>query len=167
LKGIDLDKMYQPEFWHEAFVVIGTGAAALAGLVIVAASVRADLLMSKPHLRMRARNNTLSMISIVGGSVLVLLPQGAVALGVELIVFNLAWSALPVSVILYERKAHPGLSLRLPTLALSFYLLAALGGVSLILDRGGGLYLILAAYFGYLLVAVLNAYLLLLPKAQA
>ena len=159
--------MYQPEFWHEAYVVIGTGAAALAGLVIVAASVRADLLMSKPHLRMRARNNTLSMISIVGGSVLVLLPQDAVALGVELIVFNLAWAALPGSVIVYELRTHPGLPLRLPTLAFAFYLLAALGGVSLILHRGGGLYLISAAYFGYLLIAVLNAYLLLLPKAHA
>lgn len=158
--------MYQPELWHEVYVVIGTGAAALAGLVIVAASVRADLIMSTQHLRMRARNNTLSMISIVGGSILVLLPQDATLLGIELIVFNLAWASLPGSVIVYELRKPTGLSLRLPMLALSFYLLAAFGGVSLIARWGGGLYLTTAAYFGYLLVAVLNAYLLLLPHPK-
>jgi hypothetical protein len=158
--------MYQPELWHEVYVVIGTGAAALAGLVIVAASVRADLIMSTQHLRMRARNNTLSMISIVGGSILVLLPQDATLLGIELIVFNLAWALLPGSVIVYELRKPTGLSLRLPMLALSFYLLAAFGGVSLIARWGGGLYLTTAAYFGYLLVAVLNAYLLLLPHPK-
>ncbi len=158
--------MYQPELWHEVYVMLGGGAAALAGLVIVAASVRADLIMSKPHLRMRARNNTLSIISIVGGSVLTLLPQDAGLLGIELIVFNLAWASLPASVILYELRKPAGLALHLPVLALSFYLLAALGGVSLIARWGGGLYLTTAAYFGYLLIAVLNAYLLLLPQPQ-
>jgi len=158
--------MYQPELWHEVYVVLGGGAAALAGLVIVAASVRADLIMSKPHLRMRARNNTLSMISIVGGSILVLLPQEATLLGIELIVFNLAWASLPASVIAYELRKPAGLALHLPVLALSFYLLAALGGVSLIARWGGGLYLTTAAYFSYLLVAVLNAYLLLLPQQK-
>jgi hypothetical protein len=166
LEVIVLEMMYQPELWHEVYVVIGGGAAALAGLVIVAASVRADLIMSMPHLRMRARNNTLSMISIVGGSVLVLMPQAATVLGIELVVFNIAWVSLPVSVIIYELRKPAGLALRLPVLAMSFYLLAAAGGVSLVIHWGGGLYLTTAAYFGYLLVAVLNAYLLLLPHRK-
>ena len=161
-----MEKMYEPHLWHEVYVVLGGGAAALAGLVIVAASVRADLIMSMPHLRMRARNNTLSMISIVGGSVLVLMPQTATVLGIELIVFNIAWVSLPVSVIIYELRKPAGLALRLPVLAMSFYLLAAAGGVSLVIHWGGGLYLTTAAYFGYLLVAVLNAYLLLLPHRK-
>ena len=158
-----MENMYRPELWHEAYVVLGGGAAALAGLVVVAASVRADLIMSAQHLRLRARNNTLSMISIVGGSLLVLLPQEATLLGIELIVFNLAWAMLPISVIVYELRKPVGLKLHLPAFATLLYLLAAAGGVSLIMRAGGGLYMTTAAYFGYLLIAVLNAYLLLLP----
>ena len=163
-----MQSMYQPNLWHEAFVVLGTGGAALAGLVIVAASVRANQLMTKPYLRMRARNNTLSMITITGGSILVLLPQDATALGIELIVFNLVCACvMPLPVVVVELRNHSGLPLQAPLLAVSCYLLAAAGGVSLIVHWGGGLYLTTAAYFVYLLVAVLNAYLLLLPSQTA
>jgi hypothetical protein len=157
-----LEKAYLPEFWHEAYVVLGTGAAALAGLVIVAASVRADHVMGARHLRVRARNNTLSMISLLGGSILVLLPQDPTWLGVELIVFHLAWVALPASTIVHELRNPSRSPLHLAVLAAAFYIFSAISGASLIIRWGGGLYLMTAAYFGYLLITVLNAYRLLL-----
>jgi hypothetical protein len=53
-----------------------------------------------------------------------------------------------------------------PLLALSGYIVAAAGGGSLVLRCGGGLYPTTAVYFAYLLVAVLNVYLLPVPHGN-
>ncbi len=163
-----MESMYQPKHWHEAFVVLGTGSAAIAGLIIVAASVRADQIMTSPHWRLRARNSTLGMLTITIGSILVLVPQDAIVLGVELIVFNLINACLlPGPVILNEFRHRTGLPIRVPLLAACLFLLAAAGGASLIVRWGGGLYLTLAAYLGLLLTAVINAYALLMPQPKS
>jgi hypothetical protein len=84
-----MEQMYQPERWHEVFVVLGTSGAAVAGLLLVAASVRADQIMTVPYWRMRARSSTAGMLGVMIGSILVLAPQEPEILGIELIVFNL------------------------------------------------------------------------------
>jgi len=110
----------------------------------------------------------MSMITIMIGSNLVLLPQDVTLLGVELIVFNLTCACLlPGPIIVNELRNREGLPIRIPALAASFYLLAAAGGVSLIVHWGGGLYLPLAAYSAYLLLAVTNAYALLMPHRKS
>jgi|ERR1035438_1774092 hypothetical protein len=97
--------MYHPKDWHEAYAILASGGAVLAGLIIVATAVRADQILSSLHWRLRARNSTLSMITIMIGSNLVLLPQDITLLGVELIVFNLTWACfLPGAVIVNERR---------------------------------------------------------------
>ena len=159
--------MYLPQHWHEAYGTIGTGVAALAGLIIVAASVRADQIMTAPHWQLLARNTTLSMIAIMIGSILVLLPQPAIALGAEWIVINLACAiVLPGRVIASAYRSHSKVPLRIPILAVSLYLLAAAGGASLIVHWGGGMYLTTAAYLLYLPLTVINAYALLLPHPK-
>ncbi len=134
--------MYEPKEWHEAYAILASGGAVIAGLLIVATAVRADEILSSLHWRLRARNSTLSMVTIMIGSTLVLLPQDAFVLGVELVVFNLTSAVLlPVPVIVNELRKHEGLSIRVPLLAAFFYFIAVLGGVSLIVHWGGGLYL--------------------------
>ena len=160
--------MYQPKDWHEAYAILASGGAVLAGLIIVATAVRSDQILSSLHWRLRARNSTLSMITIMIGSNFVLLPQDVTLLGVELIVFNLACACLlPGAVIVNELRKHEGLPIRIPVLAASFYLLAAAGGASLIVRWGGGLYLPMAAYSAYLLSAVATAYALLMPHPKS
>jgi hypothetical protein len=160
--------MYQPKEWHEAYAILASSGAVIAGLIIVATAVRANQILSSLHWRLRARNSTLSMITIMIGSNLVLLPQDVTVLGVELIVFNLTSACLlPGRVIFNELRKHKGLSVRIPMLAAVFYLVAAVGGVSLIVHWGGGLYLPMAAYSAYLLSAVLTAYDLLMPHRKA
>ena len=108
------------------------------------------------------------MITVTIGANLVLLPQDVRVLGVELIVFNLASACLlPRPVIINELRKREGLPIRNPVLAAFLYLLAAAGGVSLIVHWGGGLYLPMAAYSAYLLLAVANAYALLMPHPKA
>ena len=160
--------MYQPKDWHEAYAILASGGAVIAGLLIVATAVRANQIVSSRHWRLRARNSTLSMITIMIGANLVLLPQDVILLGVELVVFNLACACLlPGHVIFHELCKHEGLSIRVPILATFFYLLAAAGGVSLIIHWGGGLYLPMAAYSAYLLSAVATAFALLMPHRKA
>jgi hypothetical protein len=163
-----LESMYHPKDWHEAYAILASSGAVIAGLIIVATAVRADQILSSLHWRLRARNSTLSMITIMIGSNLVLLPQDVTLLGVELIVFNLACACLlPGPVIVNELRKHEGLPIRIPVLAASFYLIAAAGGASLIVHRGGGLYLPFAAYSAYLLSAVTTAYALLMPHPKS
>jgi hypothetical protein len=108
------------------------------------------------------------MLIIMIGAILVLVPQDAIVLGVELIVLNLINACLsPGAVILSEFRNRTGLPIHVPLLAACLYLLAAAGGASLIVHWGGGLYLILAAYLGLLLTAVINAYALLVPHPKS
>lgn len=108
------------------------------------------------------------MISVTVASILVLLPQDPFALGVELIVLNLACAALlPGRLAFYQLFNRVGVAISTPVLAVLFYLLAAAGGASLIVGRGGGMYLITVAYLMYLFLATYNAYLLLLPHGPA
>lgn len=159
-----MDYMYEPERWHEAYAIIGTGAADLSGLIIVAASVRADRIMATPHWRLLARNTTIGMICVMIASILVLMPQNVVALGYELLVFNTVCTlALPVHVLTHVRRRHANLPLLPPIIAVAVFVVAGLGGLSLVLGRGGGLYLTTFAYLVYLPHGVLNAYRLLVP----
>ena len=81
--GAVMEHAYSPERWHEAFLVLGTSSAVIAGLIIVAASVRADLIMGVPYWRMRARSSTVGMMCVMIGSTLVLVPQSRELLGVQ------------------------------------------------------------------------------------
>ena len=47
--------MYQPALWHDYFVVVGGGAAALSGLVFVAMTLHLDDITRDPVHRHRAR----------------------------------------------------------------------------------------------------------------
>lgn len=46
---------YQPQEWHEFFVTVGGGAAALTGLAVVAMSIHTQAITADPVLRHRAR----------------------------------------------------------------------------------------------------------------
>jgi hypothetical protein len=162
-----LQSTYQPELWQQAYIVLGGATAALAGLIMVAASVRADQIMGAPHWRLRAQNSTLAMISITVASILVLLPQERFALGAELIVLNLACAVwLPGRLALYQLLNRVGVALYAPVLAVVLYFLAAVGGASLIVGWGGGMYLVTAAYIVFMFLAISNAYVLMLPQRE-
>ena len=51
-------------------------------------------------------------------------------------------------------------------LGILFYLLATAGGASLIVAWGGGMYIITAAHVMFMFLAILNAYLLMLPQTE-
>jgi hypothetical protein len=144
--------------------MLGGASATLAGLIIVAVSVRADQLTHVPHLWMRGRNNTMSMISLTVASLLLLFPQPPTWAGAEMVILNLlSGLILPGPVVYYHLRHRTDVSIRVPLIAAVLYGAAAVGGASIILEKGGGIVWIVCAYAIYLFLAPYNAYLLLMP----
>jgi hypothetical protein len=65
---------YRPELWHDFFIMVGGGSAALTGLVVVAMSIHLDVITADLALRHRAR-------SILTGLAAVFMRCGLVLMG--------------------------------------------------------------------------------------
>ena len=66
---------FQPEQWRDLYVMLGTTAGALIGLLFVAMSLHLDLMVSNPIFRLRARNNTIHLLIMLVQAGLLLAPQ--------------------------------------------------------------------------------------------
>src|SRR5438445_13292081 len=90
--------MYQPALWHDYFVVVGTGAAALTGLIFVAMTLHLDDITRHPVHRHRARTILTGLTAVFIRCALVLMAgQNDRAVALELI-----GVLLVVEVILYN-----------------------------------------------------------------
>jgi hypothetical protein len=77
---------YEPERWHDLFVMVGGASAALAGLVFLGLSMHARAVASERLYPLRARNLTAGILYVTVASMFVLIPgQDVRVLGAELI----------------------------------------------------------------------------------
>ena len=77
---------YQPALWHDYFLMVGGGAAALTGLVFVAMTLHLEEITTNPVHRHRARTILTGLTAVFIRCALVLMGgQTAKAVGVELI----------------------------------------------------------------------------------
>lgn len=169
-----MENAYDPAQWHEVFVMLGGAAAALAGLLFVAASLHSDFLMRAPHWRLRVFNNTLAITAMVIEATLTLIPQDQKILGVQLIVFNLFFIFfLPVRFLVHLIRNSTEIRIRRALYSIFALLLGVWGGVSLILQFGGGMYFVLASMLFVIWLVILNAFSLMTvshesaPEAKA
>ena len=155
---------YQPELWRDLYVMLGTSAAALIGLLFVVASLHLEEVMSNPVHRTRARNMSLHLLVLLVEAALILTPQPMQALGAELFVINLAGLQLPLRFIykafykdrhLGERGAY---SIYRGAANVLAYLFGFAGGACLILAFVWGLYLVTVSFIAFLVSAILNAW---------
>jgi hypothetical protein len=155
---------YSPQPWHDLFVAGAGAAAALTGLVFVAVSVNLKQILAYTGLAERALQTLALLLSVVFVSLIALIPgQSSTALGIELLAVSATIDGAVLALLIktlpaareYERAiAH--LALVLPgTVPL------LIGGVSLIVGGGGGLYWIVAGMLGAVLGAAVNAWVLL------
>src|SRR6185437_11602415 len=79
-----MENLYQLEAWRDAFVMLGTSAAALIGLLFVVISFHLDEVTQNLVLRIRVRNNLVYLFVLVAEATLLLIPQPTSALGFEL-----------------------------------------------------------------------------------
>jgi hypothetical protein len=161
---------FQPEQWHDFFIMVGGGAAALTGLVVVAMSLRLDLIVRNVALRHRSRIILTGLSAVFMRSALVLMGgQNALTVGAELAgVCLVVATAVTVSLlqVLTSGQPAPHLS-RSRTLGnIALYLVEATGGVLLMLGAGIGIYLAAIAMVANFYFMIAGSWLLLVGVAD-
>jgi hypothetical protein len=154
--------------WHDYFIVVGSGAAALTGLVFVAMTLHLDDIVTDPVHRHRARTILTGLTAVFIRCALALMGgQNGQAIAVELI-----FVLLVVEVVLYRsirqaiRSADRAVLLR--TLG-SFACLALeqTGAVILFAGSAWGLYVVGIGMMSSFIFMVTGAWLLLVGVGQA
>ena len=157
---------YSAAEWQSLFVAEAGASAALAGLLFVAISIYLARILQGVGLSGRAGEAVL-LVAVLVVSTLVLVPdQSPTVLGAELLAAGLvAWSAL-VAIHVRAVRGQVGPSSRVLAgrivLAQTAVLPLPVAGVSLLLGAGGGLYWLVPGVVFCLVVAVLNAWVLLI-----
>ncbi len=154
--------MYQPALWHDYFVVVGGGAAALTGLVFVAMTLHIEEITSNPVHRHRARTILTGLTAVFIRCALVLMGgQNGQAVAVELI-----GVLLIVEVILYNsirqaaRSADAGVLWRTIG-SFACLVLEQIGALILFFGNPAGLYVVGVGMMSSFIFMVTGAWLLL------
>lgn len=166
------------EAWRDLFLMIGSSAGVLVGLLFIVISLHFDKISERADANMRAtiegsRNNTLHLLTVLAEAAAVLTPQPAAALGLELIGLNLFGLRLPMTII--HRYARQGITIserggfptRLIATIIAAYLVGIAGGIGVALGLGWGLFLVAVACVVKLVRAVLTAWMLMFGVFQA
>jgi hypothetical protein len=166
-----MEHTYQPELWHDLYVMLGTSSSALLGLLFVATSLHLEEIVNNPIFRLRTRRNYIFLIITVVEAALILTPQPIVALGIEVTALNGIGMLLPLSIVYYiynERNFAPrgGFSPYRIAIFIICFLLGIAGGALLIVNHNYGLYLITASCLGFLVSVALNAWLIMQGVGQ-
>jgi hypothetical protein len=158
---------YSTAGWESLFVAEAGASAALAGLLFVAISINLERILQGAGLPGRAGEAMVLLVAVLGVSTLVLAPgQPRTALGAELLAAGLvAWSFL-VMIHLRAVRSRVGpssgaLAGRIVVVQMAVLPLLV-AGLSLLLGAGGGLYWLVPGVLFCLVVAVLDAWVLLI-----
>lgn len=158
---------YSTAEWEGLFLAQASASAALAGLLFVAISINLARILQGTGLPGRAGEAMVLLVAVLVVSSLALVPgQSPTVLGVELLAAGLAvWTLLAV---IHVRAVRSGAGPSPPVLAgrIAIVQVAVLpllaAGVSLLLRAGGGLYWLVPGLLLCLVVAVLDAWVLLI-----
>jgi hypothetical protein len=135
-----------PDQWNNFFVMVGGGAAALAGLIFVAMSIKPDIIIRNLTHRNRAVNMLTSFTAIFMTCSLALIGnQHLEALGFEwLVVWVIAMTIFIRGYAVAIRSSMSSIGLNAPRLAggTICHLAEIIGAIFLILGHGAGLYIV-------------------------
>jgi hypothetical protein len=157
---------YSAAEWESLFLAEAGASAALAGLLFVALSINLDRILKGAGLPGRAGEAIMLLLAVLVVSTWALVPgQSSTVLGAELLGSGVAVWLIVVGIHVQAVRGHvaPSRSLlvRRIVLAQAAILPLLIGGVSLLLRAGGGLYWLVPGILLCLLVAVLDAWVLL------
>lgn len=156
---------YDPEPWHDLFVMAGGASAALAGLIFVAVALNHEHILQAPVLPPLAAQTLSVLIGLVLLSAVGLAPgQSRTALGTELLALGGALTSFVLTSTLRTPSDPSQRWWQVSRLALgaAATLPALIAGLSMLTGVGGGLYWLLAEYLTGLLVAAYYAWILLI-----
>jgi hypothetical protein len=167
------------EGWHDFYLMIGTAAATLVGLLFVSLALNADVIIRKANadLRLLAAQTFTNFICVIMFAVLFLIPQQVPAgLGLPLLGIGGLGLTITVRRFLQARSSQPrawgrgSLARRFARPTLCFVTLMAVA-VSVLLGQTGGLYWLVPVMILFIVDASLNAWDLLLrlrePAAES
>ena len=156
---------YQPAQWHDFFITVGGGAAALTGLVVVAMSLHLRVIAVDVALRHRARSILTGLAAVFMRCALVLMGgQNGQAVGSELLI---ASAALAVAGILsFRQVARSGVRVPQASVLRTLggtvcYVAEMIGAVVLIAGEKAGLYLVAVAIVANFFFMISGSWLLL------
>lgn len=169
---------YQPELWRDLFVMIGSSAGALVGLLFIVVSLHFGRINELADHSMRvtiegAKFNTLHLLTVLVEAAAVLVPQPLAFLGAELVVINLFGLRLPFTIIYKYFDKHITISERggfpaiLIATIIAAYLLGAAGGAVLSMEHGWGLYLVAGSCLIKIVRSVMTAWMLMFGVRRA
>ena len=173
-----MEHLSHPEAWRDVFVMIGSSAGALVGLLFIVVSLHFDRISELSDSNMRvtiqgARYNTLHLLTVLVEAVAVLLPQPLILLGAELVAINLFGLRLPFTIVRNYYDKHITISHRggFPTAlivtVIAAYLLGAAGGAVLMRGLEWGLYAIALSCLIKIVRSVLTAWMLIFSQSHA
>lgn len=164
---------YQPELWRDLYVMLGTSAGALIGLLFIVTSLHLEEIMNNAYYQVRARNNMYYLLTLLGQAGLVLTPQPMTLLGSELIVISLLLLIFHLrNLYLFqlkdkERSKRGGVSPFNSVRYIISDLIGIAGAGCLLGQLSWGLYLVTASYFIFLIAVILNAWTIMFGVGQA
>jgi len=173
-----MESAYKPELWHDVFVVIGTSAGTLVGLLFIVISLHIGKIGERSDHDMRAiidgaRHNTVHLLIVLIEALVVLAPQPSTLAGAELIALNLFGMRGPLlfsvryagkRIRISPRGSFPtGLIL---TIAAA-YLAGIGGGVAVLKHIDWSLSLVAASCMAKIVRSVLTAWMLMFGLIQA
>ncbi len=167
-----MPNVYQPELWRDLYIMFGTSAGALLGLLFIVTSLHLDEIMNNALYRIRARNNMYYLVTMLGQAALILTPQPISILGAEFAFINsllLLFHVRNLYLFQYkhkERSKRAGVS---PFNAIRYIgsdLIGIAGAACLLGHLSWGLYLITVSYFIFIVAVILNAWMIMLGIGQ-
>jgi len=96
-----MSQSYGLELWRDLFVMLGSSATALLGLLFVVLTIHLQTVKEDLDFRLRTRNNSYHLLNVFILSAVMLAPQPAVLLGIEVALVCLYGLRLPIVVTWY------------------------------------------------------------------
>lgn len=164
------------EMWHDVFVVIGTSAGALVGLLFIVMSIHIDKITERADDNLRAtidgaRFNTIHLLTVLVEATVILTPQPLTFIGAELIGLNVFGLRGPFTFTKTYRHRPitlgqgGGFPTGLIVTIICAYLLGIAGGVALLRLFEWGMYLVTASCVIKIVRSVMTAWMLMFAKA--
>ena len=156
---------YDPELWHELFVMTGGAAAALAGLIFVAVSVNDEPILKTPALPALAVRTLFILIGLVTLCIIGLVPgQSRAVLGLQILLIGLVLAGVTLGTTVRNFAQTTILVRRviLVVLSVASSLPAIIAGISILVGAGGGLYWLAVELVAGIVVATYHAWVLLI-----
>ena len=157
---------YSPDAWVAAFAAIAGSAAALTGLLFVAISINLERILKGQGLVARAFEVLLLLVGVLALATLLLMPgQGTANAAAEAI--GVGGGLFGVLAFIHVRAPRHALGVSAMNFAMCVFfdqlgpVLLIAGGISLLVQNGGGLYLVVPALIATMIAAIIGAWVLL------